>query len=150
MQPFRLGIFLFTVLGSIPMAMSAHANSVGALTINIDGLQNRKGQVCLSVFSTSKGFPSDTKNAVQRQCLKITDAPLRMTLKQLQPGSYAVAVLHDENNDGKANRNFLGIPTEGFGFSQNPMVLTGPPKFVDSSVLVAGPRTDVQIQLQYL
>ncbi|GAA6620321.1 hypothetical protein NUACC26_061370 [Scytonema sp. NUACC26] len=75
--------------------------------------------------------------------------PLTVTFKNLQPGSYAVAVLHDTNSDKKANRNGLGIPLEGFGFSENPVIRTGPPKFNDA-VLVAGSTTNIQIQLNYL
>lgn len=149
MQHFRVRSFLFTVLGSLTLALSASANSSSTLTIDVDGLRNRKGQVCLSVFAASIGFPSKTTNAVQSQCIKITDASLRVTLGQLQPGSYAVAVLHDENNDRQANRNFLGIPKEGFGFSRNPAIHFGPPKFAASAVPVMGSSTNIQIQLKY-
>lgn len=150
MQYFRVGSSLFTVLGSLTLALSASANSSSTLTIDVDGLRNRKGQVCLSVFAASKGFPTNTKNAVQSQCTKITDAPLKVTLRQLQQGNYAVAILHDENNDGQANRNFLGLPIEGFGFSRNPVVRISPPTFADSAVLVAGSSTNIKIQLNYL
>lgn len=149
MQHLRVGSFLFAVLGSLTLALSASANSSTTLTIDVDGLRNRKGQVCLSVFAASIGFPSNTTNAVQSQCVKITDAPLKVTLRQLQPGSYAVAVLHDENNDRRANRNFLGFPKEGFGFSRNPVIRFGPPKFATSAVPVMGSSTNIQIQLNY-
>lgn len=68
----------------------------------------------------------------------------------LRAGSYAIAVIHDANNDGTLNRNLLGIPTEGFKFSRNPTILMGSPRFVDSAFLVAGSITNIQIQLQYL
>jgi len=148
MQHCRLGCFLLAVLGSL-VTSSVSANSSGTLTINVDGLRNRKGQVCLSVFAASNGFPSNTAEAVQSQCLKITATPLRVTLRQLQSGSYAVAVLHDENSDGKANRNFLGVPKEGFGFSRNPMIRFGPPKFANSAIPVRGSTKNILIQLRY-
>lgn len=150
MQQFRVGSFLFTMLGSLTLALSASANSSSTLTIDVDGLRNREGQVCLSVFAASVGFPTKTANAVQSQCIKITDAPFKVTLRQLQPGSYAVAVLHDENNDRQANNNFLGIPEEGFGFSRNPAISFGPPKFADSVVPLTGSSTNIKIQLKYL
>lgn len=149
MQQFRVGSFLFIMLGSLTLALSASANSSSTLTIDVDGLRNRKGQVCLSVFATSVGFPSKTANAVQSQCIKITDAPFKVTLRQLQPGSYAIAVLHDENNDRQANSNFLGIPKEGFGFSRNPAIRFGPPKFASSAVTLMGSSTNIKIHLKY-
>ena len=149
MQHFRVVSLIFTVLGSLTLALSASADSASTLTIDVNGLRNRKGQVCLSVFAASIGFPSKTTNAVQSQCIKITDAPFRMTLRQLQPGNYAVAVLHDENNDTRPNRNFLGLPKEGFGFSRNPAISFGPPKFAAAAFPVIGSSTKIQIQLKY-
>ncbi len=101
-------------------------------------------------LGTGKGFPSNGAEAVQNRCVAITAMPLFFTFENLQPGSYAVAILHDANSDDKVNRNFIGIPLEGFGFSRNPIIRTGPPKFNDAVVLVAGPSTNIQIQLNYL
>ncbi len=131
-------------------ALSANAIGAGTLTIEVAGLREIKGQVCVSVFNSSQGFPTQGANAVRKQCVKTTDRQVTIQFKGLPAGTYAVAVLHDENNDGQANRNALGIPTEGFGFSQNPRIVAGPPKFSDAAVLVAGRNTEVQIQLQYL
>ena len=131
-------------------ALSANAIGAGTLTVAVAGLRDIKGQVCVSVFNSSQGFPTQGANAVRSQCVKTTDRQMTVQFKGLTPGTYAVAVLHDENNDNQANRNALGIPTEGFGFSQNPRIVAGPPKFSDAAVLVAGRNTEVQIQLQYL
>ena len=68
----------------------------------------------------------------------------------MKPGNYAVALIHDANADGILNSNSFGMPTEGFGFSNNPLILTGPPKFNNAAVAVAGANTDIQIKLQYL
>jgi uncharacterized protein (DUF2141 family) len=68
----------------------------------------------------------------------------------LKAGTYAVAVLHDENGDDQANRNLIGIPTEGFGFSRNPALRMGPPQFSDAAFLIAGPKTAIEIKMRYL
>ncbi len=138
------------VLGSTGLPTSAQVVQNSQLTVEIDELKNQQGQVCLSLFASGKGFPSNGAEAVQNRCVAITAMPLFFTFENLQPGSYAVAILHDANSDDKANRNFIGIPLEGFGFSGNPIIRTGPPKFNDAVVLVAGPSTNIQIQLNYL
>jgi uncharacterized protein (DUF2141 family) len=123
----------------------------GSLSIEINGLRSRKGQVCLSVFDSSRGFPTNGENALRSQCVNVDDpASVHVTFSGLKGGSYAVAVLHDENADGQANRNRLGMPTEGFGFSRNPGLIAGPPKFGDAAFLAAGSLTEVQIQMRYL
>jgi uncharacterized protein (DUF2141 family) len=132
------------------VALPANAIGRGTLTIDVAGLRYVKGQICVSVFNSSQGFPTQGVNAVRKQCVKTTDRQMTIQFEGLSSGTYAVAVLHDENNDNQANRNALGIPTEGFGFSQNPRIFTGPPRFSDAAVLVAGRNTEVPIQLQYL
>ncbi|PSB19338.1 DUF2141 domain-containing protein [Phormidesmis priestleyi ULC007] len=141
---------LIIVLGSLTLASTADAGLSSTLTAEVGGLRNRNGQLCFSVFSTSQGFPTNGANAVQKKCVKITTSPMKVAFKQLSPGRYAIAVLHDENNDKQANRNFLGLPTEGFGFSRNPTIVAGPPKFTESAVSVAGQNITTQIQLKYL
>ena len=145
---FRVSVLFLEVLGNLafPFVTTAATSRLG---VEVDGLKNRKGQVCLSVFAKSQGFPNRGDSAIQNRCVKITGTTVRVNFTNLQPGSYAVAVLHDTNSDGKANSNFLGIPSEGFGFSRNPKISTGPPNFADSAVFVAGPNTEIQIQLNY-
>lgn len=126
------------------------ANSTSSLTVEIDGLKNRNGEVCLNIFASSRGFPNRREDALQRQCVPIKEVPLQVTFNNLAPGSYAVAAFHDTNGDRQLNRNFLGMPVEGLGFSGNPTIRTGPPAFGECVFVVAGAKNSLQIQLQYL
>ncbi|MBD2482355.1 DUF2141 domain-containing protein [Planktothrix sp. FACHB-1365] len=143
-------IAAFLCLSAVSIPLTVQAQTKSKITLSIDGLKNKNGQVCVSLFASNKGFPSNGDDAIQSRCTSITQVPVVMTFDNLQPGSYAIAVLHDANNDKTANRNGLGIPTEGFGFSKNPAILTGPPKFNDAAVVVAGDNTNINIKLQYL
>ncbi|MFY8173353.1 DUF2141 domain-containing protein [Planktothrix agardhii] len=140
--------FLFVSIFSV--AVNVQAQTKSKITLTIDGLKNKNGQICASLFTSNKGFPSNGDNAIKSGCVSITEVPVVMSFDNLQPGSYAIAVLHDANNDKMANRNALGIPTEGFGFSKNPTILTGPPKFNDAAVVLAGENTNINIKLMYL
>jgi uncharacterized protein (DUF2141 family) len=119
-----------------------------SLTVRVNGFRSQGGQLCLSLYSKAKGFPGSTSGAIQAQCLK-TGTPM-LTFQNLNSGNYAVAVFHDANGDGTLNRNPIGIPTEGFGFSRNPRILTGPPAFSDSAIFVAGPGHNIDIKLNYM
>jgi uncharacterized protein (DUF2141 family) len=145
----KMSALLLTALGSLTLPLSAIASPTSQLTIEIDGLKNRNGQICLSLFNNGRGFPDQGANAVEQRCVSITEAPVRVNFNNLQSGNYAVAVLHDVNGDGKANRNFLGIPTEGFGFSNNPRIRTSAPNFNETAVPVGGTNTNIQIRLRY-
>lgn len=145
----RFSMLLLAVMGNVAWSLSAKANFNGKLAVEIDGLKNKQGQVCVSIFASSQGFPNNRDRVLQKQCTKITDTPLLVSFENLKAGNYAVAVIHDQNNDRTLNRNGLGMPTEGFGFSRNPEVRTSAPKFGEAAFLVAGPNTNIQIQLKY-
>jgi uncharacterized protein (DUF2141 family) len=150
MQRFRAKILFLAAMGNLVFSANARAISNSDLTITINGLKNPRGQVCLSLFSNSQGFPGDRERALQAQCFKAAQTPLVVNFRNLKTGNYAAAVIHDANSDRTLNCNALGIPVEGFGFSRNPKIRMGPPKFGDAAILVKGPSTNVQIQLQYL
>lgn len=120
------------------------------ITVEIERLRNYLGQVYVSLFANGKGFPNDANSAVQAKIVEITDIPLLVKFENLQPGNYAIALMHDENGDGKLNCNLLGIPTEGFGFSQNPPIRIGSPKFNETKFFVSGENTKVNIKMVYL
>ncbi|MBW4560875.1 MAG: DUF2141 domain-containing protein [Mojavia pulchra JT2-VF2] len=146
----KVSMLLLAVLGNLAWSSSAKAAFKGNLTIEIDGFKNTQGQVCASIFAQSEGFPNKRDRVLQRQCTKITDKTVKITFENLTAGSYAIAAMHDQNEDLKLNRNTLGMPTEGFGFSRNPEVRTSAPPFSDAAVLLAGPNTSIQIHLKYL
>ncbi|BAY62011.1 hypothetical protein NIES22_20780 [Calothrix brevissima NIES-22] len=148
-QEMKVSLALLAFLGSLTWCYSAKANFKGNLTVEIDGFKNKQGQVCASVFANSQGFPNNRDRVIQSQCTKITDASVKLTFENLPAGSYAVAVMHDKNEDSKLNRNSLGIPTEGFGFSKNPEIRTSAPKFSEAAILLAGPNTNIQVHLKY-
>ncbi len=133
----------------------------GSLTVEISALKNSVGQVCLSLFDGSAGFPDDSDAVIATQCIDAaemdtatasdqdTEASLpTVTFEDLSMGTYAVTIFHDENGDGQINRATFGIPTEGFGFSRNPEIGTSAPAFYETAVFVFG-ETTTQIEMIY-
>ncbi|MGB5593329.1 MAG: DUF2141 domain-containing protein [Crocosphaera sp.] len=147
---YLISSFLLPFLGTLSASLPVYGSLSSSLTVEIDGVSDRQGQICLSLFKSSRGFPNSGDDAVDKKCLKITETPPKITFNNLPPNTYAVAVFWDDNSDGELNRNFLGIPREKFGFSSNPMVRTGPPKFSDSAILVTGRNLSISIKLQSL
>lgn len=147
---FHLGIFALSIIGNLVFLPSAEGTANNNLAVTVNGLKNQKGQICFSLFSSSRGFPKSNKRALQAKCVKLRNNSVKLNIPSLKAGTYALAMFHDINGDGKLNTNSLGIPKEGFGFSRNPRILTGPPKFGDSAVFVVGSSTNIQINLNYL
>jgi uncharacterized protein (DUF2141 family) len=149
MKEFKFGVMMLSVLGNLMLSSTANADLKGNLSVEVDGLKNKEGQLCVNIFSSSRGFPSKSDRALQKQCVKITEIPVTVNFQNLKAGSYAVAAIHDTNGDRTLNRNDLGMPLEGFGFSLNPDVKTNAPKFGDAAFLLAGRATNIKIQFKY-
>ena len=149
-KKWAVSLILLTTLGNLAWSWSAKANFNGKLTVEIDGLKNKQGQVCVSIFTSSQGFPGDRKREFDRQCTQINETPLKLTFNNLKAGTYAVAAIQDLNGDGTLNRNDLGMPVEPFGFSRNPEVRTSAPKFGDAAFILAGRNTTIQVQMKKL
>ncbi|MGF1499401.1 MAG: DUF2141 domain-containing protein [Elainellaceae cyanobacterium] len=148
MKRWPVWILLLGMAGAIAPPPSAQAVPSSQLAISVDGLRNQNGQVCFSLFSQSRGFPSGGQ-AIQADCVDLGEGSPSILFQDLHPGSYAVAVFHDVNRDRQLNQTIFGIPTEGFGFSRNPRLMAGPPSFGDAAIVVAGTQ-NIQIQLRYL
>lgn len=122
--------------------------STSALEVRISQLRSDKGMVRLCVTADARSFPkcADDPHAVRRS-VPASDPVIR--IEGLAPGSYAVAVIHDENANGKLD-TFAGIPREGFGFSRNPVVRFGPPTFSAARFEVPGDADRQQVRMRYL
>ena len=105
----------------------------GDLRIEVTGLRNDKGFVLLSLFNNGDGFPSKTEKACWKYQEKIKNGKAYFTCNALAAGTYAIAVLHDENANLKMDLRFYGYPKEGYGFSENPRLWFGPPSFKSAS-----------------
>ncbi len=109
------------------------------LTILIQGVPNSDGNIRVGVYDSPAKFRSSTGVAYQHiQAAQKGNMTLKLSL---QPGSYAVAVFHDANGNGKLDTNFLGIPTEAYGFSNDARGSFGPPDFKDCLITITGPTT---------
>ncbi|MFN5422958.1 MAG: DUF2141 domain-containing protein [bacterium] len=107
--------------------------SAQELKMRITGIQQGKGDILIAVFSGEDGFPSDTKKAVELLRATPVDGKAELTVKTLPPGRYAVSLFQDTNGDGKLNTNFLGIPKEGYGVSNNAFNTFSAPAYKDAS-----------------
>lgn len=130
------------------LAVLAHPGPVGAqtastLTVNISALRNAQGKVMVALYKDPAGFPDTPKNAFRKELVDIDAKAL--TAKAVFPdvphGSYAVAVLHDENGNGDMDKNMLGIPKEGHGASKNPEPMMRAPKFEEAQFSMTAPAT---------
>ena len=110
----------------------------GTLAIRLSGFRSAEGQVLIAIFRGEDGFPGDSAKAWRRAVTTIQGARASFDLQGVPAGEYAIAVVHDENKNGELDTNFVGIPKEGLGVSNNVKIRVGPPKYRDAKFAVEG------------
>ncbi|WP_338869213.1 DUF2141 domain-containing protein [Spirosoma sp. SC4-14] len=91
----------------------------GEVTVDVSSIKGTAGKVVVCVFKTLEGFPNEVERATQIQSSAISGNSVKVTFRNLEPGDYYISAFHDTNNNGKPDRNFVGIPKEGVGASNN-------------------------------
>jgi len=139
-------LFLFSCLWAAPYQMVTS----GDLVVSIKDLKNEEGQLGILLFDQADGFPSDRERAIKEVLLPIDDQGLvKYTFSNLPFGTYAVSIMHDENKNNELDVNFIGIPKEGSGVSNNAVGFLGPPKFKKASFTLRQSKQTIQINLKY-
>ena len=138
------------ILSSIVPTVAAAAEAATSVRVEVTGLRNTTGQVGCLLFNAPEGFPTDHARAYREVAAPIKGAQASCDFKDTPPGTYALIVLHDENMNGKMDKNFLGIPTEGYVASNNVRPAMSAPKFKESSFSVkAGVDTIINAKVGY-
>jgi uncharacterized protein (DUF2141 family) len=120
---------------------------IATLDVDVDHLRNAKGLIRVCLTADPDNFPA---------CVDDADAATRSVAANVRTihfaglphGRYAVAVIHDENGNAKLD-TFAGIPREGFGFSNNPAVTFGPPRFAAARFTIDSDADRQQVKMRY-
>jgi uncharacterized protein (DUF2141 family) len=102
------------------------------LTVQVTDIRHQEGKLLIAVFNQAAGFPKEIEKAITS--IKILPSKPQATFTGLPSGQYAVVVLHDRNNSGKMDKNFMGMPSEPVGLSNYQTIgLTNLPDYQKAS-----------------
>ncbi|MEL6876694.1 MAG: DUF2141 domain-containing protein [Pseudomonadota bacterium] len=124
--------------------------SAGEVVITITDMRSTKGVVRACMTTQKKVFPKCRKDPNAHRTVVSADGNVTIRFTGVEPGSYAVALLHDENDNGKADRALGMMPKEGFGFSRDAKVRMGPPKFKDAVFEHGTGAQNLTIKMRYM
>jgi uncharacterized protein (DUF2141 family) len=146
-------VALFAVLvfaNLLPVAFAQSSSPCPGIHVKILNIRNSAGTVDCALFDSPVGFPIEfLHSATNVMVIKIRKTQARCDFEDIPPGTYAIAVIHDENSNGKLDTNWLGVPTEGYGFSNDAKGLLGAPSFSAASFPYDGRNLDFTISLHY-
>ncbi|MBN2708898.1 MAG: DUF2141 domain-containing protein [Calditrichaceae bacterium] len=119
---------------------------LASLTVKIINLENDKGQVLMALCNSEENY-NDDGNPYKGVSAGIQDSIAVYTFENLPFGEYAVKVIHDENKNSELDTNFLGIPKEAYGFSNDARGTFGPPDYDDAKFMVNKEKSQIVIKL---
>jgi uncharacterized protein (DUF2141 family) len=142
---------LAALCGLTGSAAQAAPMAMATIDVEVTGLKSDAGKVVILVYTSAKGFPTDPKRAKRAFFTKPSGKKASRTLADLPPGTYALSIYHDANNNGELDTNWIGMPKEGLGASNNAKGRMGPPKFAAAAFVVGpGETANQKIRLTYL
>lgn len=131
-----------------PLALLLPATSpIASLELDVHNLRSAKGMLRICLTARPASFPDCKAAGGISRSVPATERWVRFD--GLPPGDYAAAIVHDENGNNKLD-TLMGIPREGFGFSRNPAIGFGPPKFAAASFAVDAATKPQQVKMRYL
>ena len=150
---FFLGALIPTILLAVPTLAAE-------LRLTIKGVRSDKGELLIALYDNADGFKSAIANAATRGLLPDSGRLIGTAIRaqrgtqstvftQLPPGRYAIIVIHDENDNGRIDKNAWGVPTEGYGFGNNAQEFLSAPAFDAAVVAIRDADVSTSITLDY-
>jgi uncharacterized protein (DUF2141 family) len=124
------------------------AAPIATLKLSIDSLRSHKGLLRVCLTEDPANFPGCLDDA-HAHTVSVPADQTEISIDGLPHGDYAAAVIHDENGNKKLD-TFMGIPREGFGFSRNPAIHFGPPRFAAARFAIGGDEEKQAVKMRYL
>lgn len=124
------------------------AAPLAALDVSVQNMRSARGLIRVCLTADPDNFPDcvGDSGAVTRT---VPAGQRSLRFAALPQGDYAVAVIHDENGNARLD-TFAGIPKEGFGFSRNPAIRFGPPRFAAARFRLGGDAEQQQVRMRYI
>jgi uncharacterized protein (DUF2141 family) len=139
------------VFFSIAFCLSAVAvTAQNKIQVNVTNFDNNKGVCIVCLYDNAKAFAGKGE-PLKCSTVSVTNKTATTSFDNVSEGTYAISVIHDANSNKKFDTNFLGIPTEGYGASQNKLPFAAAPKFSENRFIVGGNSTITSnIKLRYI
>ncbi len=149
-RPVALALGALALLGAVP-PVELNALGDADVTIVAKNLRNDRGLVRACLTNQADRFPTCDDPERSFKVVGQASGTVTLVFNDVPPGRYAVALLHDENGNGKADLAAMMIPKEGFGFSRDAKVRFGPPRFGAAAFdVVAGAQEQLIIRMRYM
>jgi len=140
-KKFMKSLTIFLVL------LSAGLYGQGRVEVTVTNVKDTTGTVRVGIFNDESTF---LKDAFVGKIVRAAKGEVKVIFENVPEGKYALSVIHDENKNGELDSNMIGIPKEGFGFSNDAMGMFGPPGFEKCEFAVTPGPKKLTVTMRYL
>lgn len=134
-------ITLTTVLAFVGTLSYAQKSTV---SVKITNIKSQKGTILIGLFDSEKNF---LKASMKAEKMKAKEGGMKVSFDSIPAGTYTVSVVHDENDNGNLDTNFMGIPSEPYGISKKGKNMFGPPSYEKAKFNVTDENVELIISL---
>jgi len=128
--------------------MAGQPAAAAGLSIDVSGIPEAVGNIRVSLFTRDNWLDDGRQTATL--VLPASGANMTMRFPDLPPGTYAIALIHDADGDGDMTYSLLGLPSEGFGFSNNVMPVLSAPSFESAAFALGPDGLHLRVSLRHL
>jgi uncharacterized protein (DUF2141 family) len=137
-------------IGTVHQEPSNTCPSLGtSIHVHIHGIRNAQGTVKAVLYGPGPETFLVKGKKTDKEREPAEEGSMTLCVAAPDKGRYAVVVYHDENDNHKFDRNWIGLPTEGFGVSNNPTLFLAPPNFEESAFEVNGELMNIEVEVKY-
>jgi uncharacterized protein (DUF2141 family) len=144
-----LSSVLWPALAGEPVPCNDTDPSQVRLQVSVTDMRSAEGNITITIYPNDAAHFLDGKYKLSRQMVPVKLPVTHACFAVPSPGFYAVALFHDENNNRHLDTTMLGIPSEGYGFSNNPKLFLGPPDLNQARVAAHPGNNPVPIRMKY-
>ena len=131
-------------------SVQAQSGQTGTIIAKILAFRNSNGNIQLTLYNQDEGFPEDLETSLETKAIKLTNRDVaEVHFPNLPYGTYAIAGLHDENYNEDMDYNWIGMPKEGYCFSNDAKPILSPPSFTKAKFELNQKQKIVYITMQY-
>ena len=140
-------VVLFSIETTYAQDTATEANQAGTITVQLAGFENDQGTVKLCVCRSEDEYTGKAKEFCTAST-EIKSTKAEWVFEHMPYGSYSIKAFHDENGNSRLDKDFLGMPTERYGFSNNARGRFGPPTFASAAFTLNSPQLKIAIEIK--
>jgi uncharacterized protein (DUF2141 family) len=130
-------------------AVNISAEAKGDIVVVLHNIRSEQGTLRVALFNQAQGFPDRPEKALSVKWVNLKNDVVKAVFADCTYGEYAIGVFHDENSNGEFDFNWIGMPVEGYGASNDAEGFFGPPGFKDASFLLQADILILHIKVKY-